>query len=179
MNLYHCTTHDRGTIFVVEPRPPAKWERNNEPDTPRLCVAPSVPQCIAAMNDTVRDPLIVYVADDPCEAIPAKSVGDSIYSHEYWLMPGTRLTRSTLIPPQFPREIYMLTDSLLRQVKGTIIGRHYRVALLYAACQVLSEYAPKKLSLAAQGYCEEMGLDTSVLSCSQVCGRTAGAKTCG
>jgi hypothetical protein len=86
---YHCTADDHGPRFVADRRWPKDTNRDaREPLTPRLCVGPSVPACLAAVLFVAfRRPVFVYRTEAPRRANRPVGVWDEVVTRERWIVP--------------------------------------------------------------------------------------------
>jgi hypothetical protein len=78
---YHVTWKDLGDFVVLEPRNPGI---PGEPDIPRICVAPNVRCCLAAVGFIIET-MHVYVTTEPISAHMPHGVDDFRRTHERWL----------------------------------------------------------------------------------------------
>lgn len=91
---YHCSQLHREQSWTAERRAP-QIRASSEPDTPRLCVAGSVAQALAAVWWT-RD-VSVYVTE-PRRTVPPAGVFDACMTGERWIVPPVRLHLLCVIP---------------------------------------------------------------------------------
>lgn len=90
----HCSGKDHGDNFRAVRRPPIIRGRH-EPDTPRLCVAPTLAQALAAVWWV--NPVHVYQTE-PRAALPPLNVHDAVLTGERWVVPPVVCTRVLIIP---------------------------------------------------------------------------------
>lgn len=105
--LYHCTQDDHGDQLVVGRRVPLV-RAAGEPETPRLCVCPSVPQCVSAVMLWKNQPVRIYRSDRPRKGVTPRGVWDQVITGERWLIPGHRLELVGEIPVETVLQIYEL-----------------------------------------------------------------------
>ena len=86
---YHATCKDLGSYVVLEPHIPYVYR---EPDIPRICVAPNVRCCLAAVP-CLDEHMHVYVTTEPIMAYMPHDVVDSRRTHERWLLKPTMFIR--------------------------------------------------------------------------------------
>lgn len=94
--LWHCTTDYHGIEWFAERRSPRNLS-SGEPPTPRLCVAPTIAQCFAAVLFAQGKPVYCYRTDKPRRGIAPRNVWDSVITGERWLIPPIRLTLQKVI----------------------------------------------------------------------------------
>lgn len=86
---YHASdTLDEPQIRLI----PRNWGENRsdgEPDTTRICVAPTIEQCITALPYTFRTKLTIYRTKSPVQASCPDGVFDSNITKEGWLLKKT------------------------------------------------------------------------------------------
>ena len=140
--FYHCTKDNHGRLLQVASKPPSSVTKSGEPSTPRLCVSPSVPQCIAAgsfmmKNDAVG--LYVYATDGSGETQPTQGVWDHEITGERWVPPGSNLKKLAIIQTHRIQAVYEIRDAIMSANSKTD-SRSLRISTLHAACEVLTDY---------------------------------------
>lgn len=138
LHLYHVSTLRLGSI-TAERRTPL-YADPKEPPTPRLCVCPSVPACLAARLFPVRE-LYVYRTERPLRGVSPVGVWDSLITKERWLIPPAKLVR-----------VGTITEEEVHEAQGDIRRFHrmtrkhsshrLRVAQLEMAWRVLEGKFP-------------------------------------
>jgi hypothetical protein len=91
---YHCTDRRSDSEWVAQRRAPL-IRADSEPETPRLCVAPSVAQALVAVW-WFRD-VTVYITPMR-RTVPPSGVFDACMTQERWIIPPVKLTRVGVIP---------------------------------------------------------------------------------
>jgi hypothetical protein len=66
---------------------------DNEPNCKRICVAPSIEQCITAIPYDINDLLTIYRTKSPTLASPPVDIFDSEVTHEGWIQKVTTFVR--------------------------------------------------------------------------------------
>jgi len=91
--MFHCTTDYHGDVWEPEPRTPSH-RAECEPDTPRVCVAPTVASCFAARL-FAPEAVAVYRS----RAKPEQPVGvwDQCITGEMWYTRPVKFRLHTLI----------------------------------------------------------------------------------
>lgn len=85
---FHITEENWGSKVKLYPRRCLRGESVGEPDTPRICVCPSMIKCYIATNWEVAN-RYVYRTVRRCSAVPAVGVYDSHITNEHWLLKPT------------------------------------------------------------------------------------------
>lgn len=93
---YHCSSEFLGESFTAERRPPRHMAQR-EPPTPRLCVAPSVAECFAAVLFGDCKPVYAYRTESPRRAVAPRGVWDECVTRERWLIPPVRMILERVI----------------------------------------------------------------------------------
>lgn len=93
---YHCSSTFLGDAFEAKRRPPLHFDRR-EPPTPRLCVAPSIAECFAAVLFSVGKPVYVYRTEKQRRAVTPRAVWDAVVTREGWLIPPVRMILDRVI----------------------------------------------------------------------------------
>lgn len=153
--LYHCTSIDYGDTLVVKKIIPTKSEK--EPNVPRLCVCPTIPQCLAARL-FYKSSIYVYKTVKPTRGVTPKNVWDSVITNERWLLPGHKLYRFTKIEKNIVQDISLDIAKWHFKTKNKSDYK-VRIATLWRACVCLSKYTPKHLLNACELWCDEMNID--------------------
>lgn len=102
MYWYHISDTWTEPNLIVKPRRICKLvaECAGEPLTPRICVCPSIVQCLVAMGDyNLRKRHYVYQYEGETE--PPVSVYDSEYTGERWILKPANFIKVY----EFPKEI--------------------------------------------------------------------------
>lgn len=86
---YHLTRHWKDKRLVVSPRTPTRVP--SEPQTPRICVCPTVAQCIVALG-AYYDCGKVRVYTCEADAVPAHGVFDADITGEHWILAPVEFT---------------------------------------------------------------------------------------
>ena len=95
MFWYHLTTRNFGTHVTLIPRAKGLFRPDNEPEIPRICVAPTMHQCLLALGTCLDNDINVYAAGgDPT---PCWGVKDSEVTDEHWFLEPTTFTYSGTI----------------------------------------------------------------------------------
>ena len=95
---YHCSGTDHGERMVAARRPPI-LRTEKEPLTPRVCVAPTIAACFAAVLFRTHRPVYVYRTESPRRAVMPVGVWDQFLTRERWLVPPVTLVRDRIIQP--------------------------------------------------------------------------------
>lgn len=101
---FHCTEIDHGDVLTIERRPP-KHRLPAEPDTPRLCVCPSVPECFGARLFNPLKTVHVYATRKPQNGIKPIGIWDQGLTREHWLIPPTQLRKVAQIESDQVKQI--------------------------------------------------------------------------
>lgn len=88
---YFITQRDMGDTMSLTPRTPI-LKNDDEPDTHRICVAPTAAHCMSALNLDAGN-LHVYRTRRKVKARVPYGVYDSHITKEHWLVSKTRFTR--------------------------------------------------------------------------------------
>lgn len=136
---WHCTSDYHGESWTAVRRPP-KHRSVREPDTPRLCVAPTIAECFSAVLFNENKPVYCYRTAKKCRGVSPKNVWDSVVTREAWLIPPVQMVLARTIPTvdaQSAQEFVRLYHRLTRRNSSLRI----RVAQLMCAASVLGESA--------------------------------------
>lgn len=123
---YHVSHDWTKKEILVQPRVVDRVE-DDEPDTPRICVCPTVAQCIVAIGDyTLGERFTVYECQG--EAVPAVGVFDSALTDEHWLLTPTLFRKVYSFKAseiaQFPQEVLCgKPDAELLALIASTLGR--------------------------------------------------------
>lgn len=90
MTWYHVSTENLGKSVTMHPRTPLTIS-DGESKTPRICVCPSVAQCLIAMPGT-GDRVYIYAAKGTPRPAP-RSVWDRATTEEHWFLDPVEFTR--------------------------------------------------------------------------------------
>jgi len=82
---YHISTTDFGPEVKFLPREPTS-SCQGEPDTPRICVSPSLAGCLVAGVVGFSFPNTIYVYTTHAPAVPATGVFDAEVTEEHWIL---------------------------------------------------------------------------------------------
>lgn len=112
---WHCTAEYHGATWIAERRCPKNCSRW-EPKTPRLCVAPTIAECFAAVLFPVDRSVYCYRSEKKYNGVTPKGVWDAVITREAWLIPPVRmlLVRTVAAPDvvrsqEFVRMYHTLT----------------------------------------------------------------------
>jgi hypothetical protein len=139
---YHVSRRNHGTHFLTERRGPV-IKADNEPDTPRLCVASTVAACMSAM--LFDKEAYVYRTVKPRRPVTPRNVWDQVITGERWLIPvpSIELELVEVISKTLLDEITAPTVLYIQKVKGPVNYR-IRVAQYAHTINVLgSKYTNK------------------------------------
>lgn len=92
---YHCTDRFMGERWTAERIAP-RMHGADEPDTPRLCVCPTVGGCLTAR--LMGGDVFVYRTAKPRRANRPRSVHDAPITGERWLVPPVALELVEVLP---------------------------------------------------------------------------------
>ncbi len=93
---FHCTSTNKGPSFVADLRAPLHMSVK-EPATPRLCVAPTISECFAAVLFDARKPVYCYRTETPRRAVAPRDVWDEAVTRERWLIPPVKMILDRVI----------------------------------------------------------------------------------
>lgn len=93
---FHCSSKFLGETFAAERRPPMHMAQR-EPSTPRLCVAPSIAECFAAVLFGDAKPVYCYRTEKPRRAVTPRGVWDECVTSERWLIPPVLMVLDRVI----------------------------------------------------------------------------------
>lgn len=134
--LYHCCYQDHGPTLDVRRVVPFRSPR--EPETPRLCVGPSVASCFAARLFDEWQPVHVYRTSKPTRGIAPRDVWDSLVTGERWIIPPATLVKVQTIAPEVVRLAnYHVVGRMrrLRRMHGDVPCGSIRLRVCqYAVC---------------------------------------------
>lgn len=127
---YHVSRIDHGEVFTAKRRHSHQsCIPSKEPDTPRLCVAPSITDCLLAV--VIEGPGYVYKSPKR-RGIPAQSVWDKDLTQEHWLVPPVTLARVAVIPAETMalsmvrhRSVLMDIVKTMRSLRAREFIEHY------------------------------------------------------
>lgn len=152
--LYHCSLNDHGPELRAQRAVPM-YSADDEPDTPRLCVCPSIPQCFTARL-FFGGPVFVYSII--AKGVAPRNVWDSFITGERWILPGVILKKEFEIPQvRVDAVLETVANWHLREKREADIRT--RAATLARACIELTEYCPNGLEEFSLQACEEFGID--------------------
>lgn len=132
---WHCTSEYHGERWTAVRRCP-RHRSQSEPDTPRLCVSPTVAECFAAVLFKKCKPVYCYQTEKKCSGITPRNVWDSVVTREAWLIPPVSMVLSKTIASvdvQAAQEFVRLYHTTTR--RGSTL--HVRVAQLMCAANVV------------------------------------------
>lgn len=93
---YHITRQFFwGEKITLYPQPPTCFA-DGEPDFPRICVAPTVPQCFAAISLGLFS-MYVYRTLEKVRVFGTYDVNDVHITHEKWIFDNTDFVRTAII----------------------------------------------------------------------------------
>lgn len=93
---WHCTSNYYGELWTAERRCP-RHRADGEPDTPRLCVCPTIAECFAAVLFSRSRPVYCYRSEKRCHGVSPKNVWDSAITREAWLIPPVNMVLAKTI----------------------------------------------------------------------------------
>lgn len=94
MKLYHITCDEWPEETILQPRTPERGVGCGEPDTPRICVCPSLVGCILACGpDFAWFAKYIYQAVEPFSVAQPCDVFDSEITQELWITTPTKFVR--------------------------------------------------------------------------------------
>lgn len=139
MKLYHLSDKYLGKRPTLVPRVPVNRD-STEPDTPRICVAPTLVGCykslIALMDLANRFPAMhVYCAESD-KSVPAKKVYDARVTQERWLLEATQFQHLGKMPRIWLQD---LRNDQPKNVQSRIIGEYVSWAEFTADLRPLEE----------------------------------------
>lgn len=156
--LYHVTHQELQTLTVRRQVPVIADKR--EPATPRLCVCPAVPNCVAAANlVNSRRPIHVYRTPKPLKGINPRNVWDQTITSERWLIPPMRLDHFATIDQD---EAVSILEPVYWYIKITAnnVGVKGRIAAQLLAWEVLGDRFPNRWQLKkTRMLAEHFGID--------------------
>lgn len=151
---YHCTSHYLGESFTAERRAP-KLKTSDEPSTPRLCVAPTIAGCFAAVLFTDGEPVYCYRTETPRRAVAPCGVWDRWVTGERWLIPPVTMVLDRVIDAELASRAHAAIRLYHRYTRlRTTLG--LRVAQFALASELLGTSRDKRL---ASKFCRLMGID--------------------
>lgn len=154
--LYHCTVDNHGIRLKVTRKVP-RYASRNEPAVPRLCVCPTIPQCIASTL-LYGVPVHVYATDKPLKGVTPYRVWDEVITDERWLIPGQSLSYHLRLPRDV---IDSITLDIARWHCRTKqhSNMEVRLAMLWRACVTLPQHTPRWLTRFVDRSCDELRID--------------------
>jgi len=82
---FHVTEKDWGDKITLYPRQNGDFRPANEPKTPRICVAPTIAQCLLALGGAIDVPTLnVYYTHSKTH--PTRRVHDAYITEERWIL---------------------------------------------------------------------------------------------
>lgn len=99
---YHVSSQgDLGATVTLRPRPVTGLSMTDESDVPRVCVAPTVKQCLFSIMaeefwevvSYFEDDLVVYGTNERPDAPADESVEDRALTDEHWFLRPVELHR--------------------------------------------------------------------------------------
>lgn len=151
---WHCTSDYHGESFVATRRQP-KHKSDREPVTPRLCVAPSIAECFAAVLFADSKPVYCYRTEVPRRAVAPRDVWDQVVTRERWLIPPVVMTLRKTIASLDVAEAQSAIR-MYHQYTRQKSSLHVRVAQLAIASRVLG---PDCIRDRAKRCCQIIGID--------------------
>ena len=133
---YHVSVFDHGDVLNVRRVSPLDPD-HREPGTPRLCVAPSVPQCLCARMMRPGRPAYVY-RSEPRKGITPKGVWDSLITEERWIAPPDKLEKVDTICGEDMSLMFGILEEWHLQT-GSAASVHLRIATLAHAWNVFGD----------------------------------------
>lgn len=163
---FHCTSDNHGPVFVAKRRAP-KHMSQNEPSTPRLCVAPTIARCFAAVLFKEFRPVYCYRTEKPCKAVKPRNVWDQVVTGEHWLIPPTRMILDRVIDvTEATRAQWLVREYHCETGKNA--GLFTRVAQLAIASEVVGTDRDRNRARRCLGI---VGIDDPELFLmAQICG---------
>lgn len=139
--FYHLSDVDHGPTLKTTKRPP-KCRAESEPDVPRLCVAPHIPDCLAAKLMRLDRTVWIYRTDRPIKGVKPFKLWDEILTGERWMWhPASVVKIGSLTPDQIVR----VQQPLHRfHGHGWDAGYKVRIAGLKLAWDALRALHPNK-----------------------------------
>jgi len=134
---FHCSEVDHGATLTIERRPP-KHRLKAEPETPRLCVCPSVPECFGARLFFPGNGVHVYSTLKQRSGIKPIGVWDCDYTREHWLIPPVTLSKVGFIKPYAVHRITQATF-LFHDATKRGATAFTRIASILRAFEVLGD----------------------------------------
>lgn len=98
--LFHVTERDLGDSCILTPYDPGIEE---EPDTPRICCAPTIHQCFSAIGIEFNEYHVYSTTDQGY--IPSVNVSDSCLTEEKWFIKPTRFKRFITLNKKFVKKL--------------------------------------------------------------------------
>jgi hypothetical protein len=97
---YHITNEDFGKKKILTPQETSPCRPVEEPNLPRICVAPSVPHCLVSVAISGRNKIYVYRTFNKVQAYYPYGVMDSHVTKEKWILAPTKfiLVKKISIP---------------------------------------------------------------------------------
>lgn len=96
--MYHLSLINHGPVLTVGRATPSD-PSSKEPATPRLCVSPTIAQCLGARMFWPYTDVWVYRTEKPVRGVTPVDVWDACITHERWLLPGQSLQRVSKLDP--------------------------------------------------------------------------------
>ena len=87
----HLSSINHGDEWIADRMTPLHGD--SEPDTPRLCVCPSIAGCMTAALFSRGHPVHVYLTEPRRAIKPGRQGWDSAITGEVWIVPPVRLVR--------------------------------------------------------------------------------------
>lgn len=151
---YHCTADYHGERYSFERRPPVH-RSENEPITPRICVAPSVIQCFTAVMFPRGTTVNVYRTCERRKAYFAqREIWDAVITDEHWLWPPVAFELVGKVPSVLSEEIQNWSRMYLRVHRASSFKQKMRV--LITAARVLGTMWPDR-------WCETLAADKELV----------------
>lgn len=104
--FYHISTYDLGKSKIFKPK--VGDFACDEPDTPRICVAPTVAHCLSSIY--VDDRRHIYRTKRKEKAVYPYNVIDSCVTKEKWLLKPTKFIKVHIIPMEVSEKIYYVSS---------------------------------------------------------------------
>ena len=162
MILYHVTLFNKPTQEILIPRIPGDTSIGEEVKTNRICLAPSIIQCLRALEiykyfqeDTLDVKVYKIVVDENDEQLISWEqlylnglVDDAALTHEYWY-------KRNLIPIEYnvckvseciKKRYIIIASKEKNRIKEIIeeMGLHFNKLEKYNAFQIMNEWLPRQ-----------------------------------
>lgn len=151
---FHCSSKYHGESFVADRRTPAHMS-SNETRVPRLCVAPPIVECFAAVLFNTRKPVFCYRTEAIRRSVAPRGVWDSVVTGERWLIPPVKMILFRTISAEEVRRAQEAV-TLFHKTTRRNSSLKIRVAQLAIAAEVLGDTREKRK---AKRICKVVSID--------------------